>query len=696
MPKKKTTEQFKHEAQDLIGEKFMHIGGKLRPGINDLQSQRPDLAKEWHPTKNGPLLPHMVCVFSTKRVWWQRKEYRFGKEFLLEWSALISNRSKGADCPYTSIPPRKLLAGFNDLQSTNPKLAEKWHSKKNGDLRPDMVFENSERRVWWEHKAYRWGKEFIHEWQAAPKDVKRGRDGCGCPICAGQKVLTGYNDLLTLFPELCEEWDYTQNAVLGLTPETVTSGSNEKVHWICKWCGHSWPAMILNRTAKKSRCPKCSQRSHTSFPEQAIYYYFSQAFSHCTNRDKSVLDKCELDIYLPDYRFAVEYCGLFFHSSDEQRKADLAKKKECREKGIHLILVYESECTNEFYQDEQIIYCVPKLDYSHLYYVMSCLNEELSRLGINNEPIVINLKADEKRIREQYQQSQIDNSFAITHPHLIEEWDYEKNGLLKPQGFTAGSAVKVGWKHIAKNRNGEEYIHRWDMRISQRVHGQNCPICAGKIVQPGFNDLKSLNPSFLAEWDFDQNNISPEHITAHSHKKVWWKHLDKDDGYIKYHRWKASPNERMRGNGCAICAGKTIEEGINDLATTHSELMVEWDYEKNQISPNAISHGYDKKVWWTHTIVKNNIPSVHSWEASPNSRTNMKSGCPYCSNKKVLPGFNDLETQIPKIAALWDYDRNHPMKPCEFTAASGKKVYWIDRERPTKICDRTRGLLNKK
>ena len=672
------------------------MGKKLQIGINDLHSQKPELALEWHPTQNGSLTPQMVSVFSSKRVWWQRKEYRFGKEFVLEWDALVSNRSNGSDCPYTSVSPRKLLVGFNDLQSTNPELAEKWHPDKNGDLKPDMVFENTDRHVWWQHKTFRWGKEFIHEWQASPKDVKRGGDNCGCPICHGTKVLTGYNDLLTFFPELCEEWDYDQNAALGLTPETVTPGSNKKVHWICKWCGHSWKAMILNRTSKQSSCPKCSQRTQTSFPEQAIYYYFRQAFAHCTNRDKTVIEKGELDIYLPDYHFAVEYCGLFSHASEEKRTADAKKKEECTQKGIHLILVYEDDHMDEFRIDEQIIYCVPKNDYSHLHYVMSCLNEELSRLGISNTPITINLKADEKTIREQYQQSQIDNSIAITHPHLLEEWDYELNGLLKPQGFTAGCGVSIHWKHTAADRSGEVCLHRWEASISKRAQGQCCPICAGKIVQPGFNDLKSLNPFFLSEWDSDQNEILPEQITAYSHKKVWWKHKTVANRRTKSHRWKASPNERMHGNGCAICAGKIIEPGTNDLATTHPELLTEWDFGKNHISPDTISYGYDKKVWWTHTITQNNVPSVHSWEASPNSRTNMESGCPFCSNKKVLPGFNDLETRIPEIAALWDYDKNHPMKPCEFTAASGKKVYWTDRERTIKICDRTKYLRNKK
>ena len=116
------------------------MGGKLIPGVNDLQTVRPDLAKQWHPFRNGELTPSDVCVYSSRKVWWQVEEVRFGKHFLLEWQALISNGAGGAGCPYTSVPPKKLMKGFNDLASVNPEVAALWHPEKNGSLSPDMVF----------------------------------------------------------------------------------------------------------------------------------------------------------------------------------------------------------------------------------------------------------------------------------------------------------------------------------------------------------------------------------------------------------------------------------------------------------------------------------------------------------------------------------------------------------------------------
>lgn len=664
---------------------------KLKPGINDLLTQRPDLAAEWHPDKNGALTPRDVCVFSTKSAWWQIKVQRFGKEFTLEWEALISNRANGAGCPYLSNPPKKLRRGFNDLQSTNPSLVRKWHPTKNGTVKPDMVFENTDTHFWWFHNVQKWGREFVHEWRASPKTVKRGGKDGGCPICHGTQVLPGYNDLYTCYPALAAQWDYTKNTSLGLDPKQITCGSNRSAYWICDNCGHTWKAMILNRTARNTQCPKCAKRSQTSFPEQALFFYFKRRFKNCLNRDKTALGKGELDLYLPDEKFAVEYCGLLSHASQARKAMDAKKQELCEEKGIRLIRVYEHESENRCFPKQHIIYCVPKPDYSHLYYVMQCLNAELIGLGLICKPIAIDIKTDEGAIRAQYQQSRIGNDLATTHADLLAEWDYEGNGTLKPQGFSAGSGAVVCWKHIAV-KNGKQYVHRWRAKISKRTRGTGCPICAGKIVQKGYNDLASDNPSFLTDWDDERNEISPQQVTSHSSKKIWWKHDTIFKGKHISHVWRASVKERMQGNGCAICAGKIVQKGINDLTITHPELLSEWDDIKNHLRPDSISYGYDQKVWWKHTVANGDKSIEHSWNASPNSRTNRKSGCPYCANKKVLSGYNDLSTKLPEVAQKWDFERNGLLKPHQVTIASSKRVYWIDKEKPVRISDRIKYL----
>ena len=665
------------------------MGSMLRPGENDLLSRRPDLAAQWHPTKNGNLRPQDVCVFSGMMAWWMVKEIRFGREFTLEWKATVANRAGGTGCPYTSVPPRKLLKGFNDLQSTNPDLAKKWHPSKNGEIKPDMVFENTNRRYWWSHEVWWDGRRILHEWLASPTSVKQRGAEKGCPICHGTQVLAGYNDLATRYPEVAQEWNFEKNA---LSPTQITYGSNRSVYWKCRHCGHEWKASVHNRTGGGSQCPQCARRSQTSFSEQAIYFYLKQRFASCINRDRTVLPKGELDIFLPEEKFAIEYCGLRSHKSSAKRVWDEAKREMCREKGILLVQVYEDRDLDSYFPQEHRILCVPRSDYRHLDHVMLYISKELIAAGRMEKAISVDIGRDERSIREMYQQSAVKNSLAEQYPEIAKEWDYGENGMLRPEGFSSGSNARVGWCHEAW-KDGRKYIHRWKASIAERTgSGRGCPVCAGKKVLGGYNDLKSCSPIFLEEWDYSRNMIAPDQVTPYSGKKVWWWHEVEKNGIKTVHTWQASPCGRMRGRGCAVCAGKRIQQGSNDLAATHPELISEWDYERNSIAPEMVSYGYDKDVWWRHTVVRNGVEYIHSWRASPNSRTNCRSGCPYCANKKALKGYNDLETLLPEIAAKWDLERNCPLKPSEVTIGSGKRVFWTDREKPVRISDRTKYL----
>ena len=57
-----------------------------------LYEANPQLAAEWHPTKNGDLTPSDVAPSAARKVWWQCAKGH-------EWESTINNRSKGNGCP---------------------------------------------------------------------------------------------------------------------------------------------------------------------------------------------------------------------------------------------------------------------------------------------------------------------------------------------------------------------------------------------------------------------------------------------------------------------------------------------------------------------------------------------------------------------------------------------------------------------
>ena len=141
-------------------------------------------------------------------------------------------------------------SGKNDLATLNPKLAEEWAYDKNGELFPSMVQPKSNKRVWWKCS------ECSYEWQAM---IANRTGGTGCPVCSGNKVREGYNDLATKEPEIAQEWNYEKNG--ELLPTALTAGSNKKVWWKCSMCGHEWESTVNNRTYSNNGCPQCHHRA---------------------------------------------------------------------------------------------------------------------------------------------------------------------------------------------------------------------------------------------------------------------------------------------------------------------------------------------------------------------------------------------------------------------------------------------------
>lgn len=215
-----------------------YCAGKLPwPGESDLATREPQLASEWHPTRNGTLTPDQVLPGSHRMVWW-----RCGKGH--EWKSQINSRVAGCGCPYCAA--RQIIPGETDLLSTDPLLAAQWHSEKNAPLTPKDVSMGTSKRVWWRC-------EKGHEWKASVRSRSRG--GCGCPVCAGRQIVPGYNDFASMYPQLAAQWDSTKNG--NLRPEQVSVCSNRTVWWRCE-LGHSYRATVSGRTSRGQGCPYCS------------------------------------------------------------------------------------------------------------------------------------------------------------------------------------------------------------------------------------------------------------------------------------------------------------------------------------------------------------------------------------------------------------------------------------------------------
>ncbi len=252
------------------------------------------------------------------------------------------------------------------------------------------------------------------------------------------------------------------------------------------------------------------------------------------------------------------------------------------------------------------------------------------------------------------------NDLATTHPSLVAEWDFEKNGNLTPYNVSKGKNKAVWWKC----KNG----HEWRATVNSRTNMKSgCPICTNQRVLAGFNDLASKYPNICKEWDYVKNQpLRPDQVTSNTHKKVWWLCPKYKHSYVA-----TIANRISLGNGCPYCAGQRVLKGFNDLETTRPQLASEWDYEKNgTITPEMFTTFSTAKVWWKCRDYD------HSYQMPIYYRTNTGCGCPYCAGKKVLKGFNDLQTVNPHVASQWDYEKNGTITPEMVSRSSTKKFWW--------------------
>lgn len=272
------------------------------------------------------------------------------------------------------------------------------------------------------------------------------------------------------------------------------------------------------------------------------------------------------------------------------------------------------------------------------------------------------------------------NDFGTRQPSLLKEWDWEKNEI-SPFEIYERAAKDVWW--ICKEG------HSYSMSPGRRLDGGYCKYCRGKEVLVGFNDFatwcKNYNKmNMLSEWDYKNNGGKlPTQFTKAADVMINWKHTIEFNGQIFEHSWPAVLAVRTNsGCGCPICSGAKIQEGFNDFATRckyygKDYLLDEWDWEKNNalgIFPNEVSYHKDIDVWWKHTVIKNGKSFEHSWPAKLYSRSDGH-GCPICDNRKLLKGYNDLETCYPDLALEFDEERNG-CKASDVIAGSHEEYWW--------------------
>ena len=596
--------------------------GKQVSKSNNLLAKHPEVASEWHPTKNGDLKPEDFTVGSSKKVWWQ-----CSKVDDHEWETWINHRSNGGGCPFCS---GQRVSKSNNLLVRNPKLASEWHPTKNGDLKPEDFIVGSNTKVWWQCP-----KDDDHEWHTS---IRNRRRGDSCSVCSGRKVSKS-NNLLARNPKLASEWHPTKNG--DSKPEDFTVGSSKKVWWQCpKEDAHQWDTSIAHRS-NGSGCPFCKGIG-TSAPEIRVLCELRHLLGSKEVAWRNKINGVEIDIFLSKYNIGIEYDGSYWHR--EKLQSDIKKNAFFQKKSIQILRVREHPL-KVISQNDIVIPegNLTKNDLNDLIFkIKSVLNlsEDINFDSYIANPSFLN-ELEFKRFVSFLPSPPPEYSIINTHPEISKQWHYEKNSPLKPENFTSGSSSKKVWWKCTKGVD-----HQWEATIYTRSSGSGCPFCSGNRVSKT-NNLLAKQPKIASEWHPIKNgDLRPEDFTSGSNRKFWWQCPKGDD-----HEYEAQVYLRTNGNGCPFCSGKKPSKA-NNLLVKNPTLASEWHPIKNgDLRPEDFTPMSSKKIWW-----KCPKGDDHEWEISIAHRSN-GTRCPFCSGRKSSKRYNLLVIN-PILASEWHQIKN--------------------------------------
>lgn len=441
-------------------------------------------------------------------------------------------------------------------------------------------------------------------------------------------------------PNLIKEWHFEKNDELGFDPKKLTCGSNKKVWWKCAK-GHEWQA-VINLRSRGSGCPYCSGRNAIKGENdlQTVNPSLAKEWNYEKNYPLTPSDV----------------------SPNSNKKAWWKCEKGHKWQAIIVSRHKEHGCP----------YCA-------------------GRYSIKGE-----------------------NDLQTVNPALAREWNYEKNNGLTPMDVMSNSGIKVWWKC---NQG-----HEWQATVDNRNKGNKCPICQSErttsfpeyaivyyLEKYGLETIHSYRErGYELDIYIPSKNIAIEYDGGFWHKNRIEKDLEKNfkckkDGIQLYRIREGLPSLNDSSIDYVIqeyqkyfsevlekilseIIGEKIDVDLNrdavaienlrehtkkenSLLISNPNLAKEWHYEKNGLlRPEYIFANSNKKVWWR-------CAKGHEWKSTINSR-NQGSGCPYCSNNKVLKDYNDLQTLNPILAKEWDYKKNTGLAPTDVTLNSHLTVWW--------------------
>ena len=251
-------------------------------------------------------------------------------------------------------------------------------------------------------------------------------------------------------------------------------------------------------------CPKCSHK--TSKPEDEIIKIIQEV--NPQQRNRGLIEKREIDIYIPSLKLGIEYNGLRWHSEKfgKDHEYHLDKLNKCNEQGIRLIQIFEDEWVNH----REI--CESKLK-------QIC--------GLNTNPKIYGRKCEIREISKKAEVYEV----------------LDKNHIQGRTGFTVGLGAYYNNELVGVMTFKKEKEGYWDLNRFATDNNYQCIGIGGKLFK-----------YFTRNYDYKEiKSFADRRWTIDSYNNLYTKLGFEFDSYVPptywYYNQKIDQNKRFHKFG---------------------------------------------------------------------------------------------------------------------------------------------------
>ena len=426
----------------------------------------------------------------------------------------------------------------------------------------------------------------------------------------------GTNTIMITDSPISKYWDYIHNTA---DPSTIASKSGKKFWWVCPECGESHEKVAINQH-KSPLCRKCGHK-------KAIANGYKKRIA----RSHSVADDPVLSVYW-DYK------------NNTENPADVTYKSN------HLYKWVCSECGKGF-----------------------------ERTANNENKSTLCQECGHKKGTANGYVSRINKSHSIADdPILSKCWDYNKN-VEDPAKLAYKCNRKFYW--ICPNC-GDSF----ERAANHMNEGQLCNECAMKKRTQTRHETYMQTAKSIADdpvqskyWDYDHNPDDPKTIPFRSNGYFFWICPECGTSYKRNASY-----QYVSSHLCNDCADKArlathaatrLER--SEKVSDRPNLMVQWDFKKNTISPDRVLAHAVTEYWWK-------CPMCGKPEKSTPSKKYETKVCWDCRSK--LGGMNRRKSEVnrkgsfgnqhPHLAKEWHPTLNGDITPYDITSGCSDYFYW--------------------